>query len=64
MLAGLRDVDAFKGDVTLTEEGVDEIICHARVVRKIHILSRQVYQFTSDVQFGIYINVCVVIGRY
>ena len=43
---------------------MEEIICHARVVRKIHILSRGRYQFTSDVQFDIYIDVRVVIGRY
>ena len=53
MLAGLRDVDSIESDVTFTEFEVEEIICHARVVRKVHILSRGRYQYTSDVQFGI-----------
>ena len=53
MLARLRHVDAIEGDVTLTEEGVKKIICHARVVLKIHILSRARYQFTSEVEFHI-----------
>jgi len=39
MFDRLRDVDAIENEVTLTEEGVEEIICHARVVRKVHILS-------------------------
>jgi len=53
MLAGLRDVNAIECDVIFTEKGVEEIICHARVVRKIHILSRGRFQFTPDVQFDI-----------
>jgi len=40
---------AFERDVTLTEQGVVEINCYARGVRKIHILSRGRSQFTSDV---------------
>jgi len=53
MLAGLRNVNAIKSDVTFTKGGVVEIIGHASVVRKIHILSGDRYQFTSDVQFDI-----------
>jgi len=64
MLARMRDVDAIESDVTLTKYGVEEIICHARVVRKFHILSRGLYQFTPNVQFDISINLRDVIGRY
>ena len=45
MLTGLRDVEAIEIDATLTELGVEEIIGHARVVRKVHILSRGRYQY-------------------
>jgi len=53
MLTCLRDVDAIESDVTFTEEGVEEIICHARVVRKVNIISRARYKLTSDIQFDI-----------
>ena len=53
MLALLPDVDAIESDVTLTEYGVEEVIRLTRVVRKIHILSRGRYQFTSDIVFDI-----------
>jgi len=39
MLTRLRDGDAIESDVTLTEQRVEEIICHAREVRKFHIFS-------------------------
>jgi len=34
----LRYGDAIESEVTLTEQGEEEIICHARGVRKVHIL--------------------------
>ena len=43
---------------------MEEIIGHARVVRKVHILSRGRDQFILDVEFDIENNVRVVIGIY
>jgi len=48
MLTRLSDGDAIESDVTLTEYGVEEIIRHARVVRKLDNLYRGRYQFTPD----------------
>ena len=53
MLALLQDGDAIESDVTLTEEGVEEIICPDREVRKGHKLFRDRNQFTSDIEFDI-----------
>ena len=53
MLTRLRDNDAIDSDVTLTEQTVEEIICHARELRIVHILSRTQNQITSDVEFDI-----------
>jgi len=47
MLTLLRDGDAIETEVTFTEYGVEEIICHARVVCKVDIVSRGRNQFTS-----------------
>jgi len=63
-LARLRYCDAIENDVTLTEQGVEEIIYYARVDRKVHILSRGRDQFISDVEFDIEINVRIFIGWY
>ena len=49
MLARLRDGDAIQSDVTFTEQSVEEIIGHGRVVYKVHILCRTRDQFTPDV---------------
>ena len=57
MLTRLRDVDTIESDVTLTEQGWEEIICHAREVRIVHILSRGLKQFNPNVQFDIEIKV-------
>jgi len=60
----LGDGDAIESDVTLTEQGVEEIIGHDPVVRKIYINSRGTDQFTTDLEFDIEIDVRVVIDRY
>jgi len=49
LLARLRDGDAIESYITMAAQGVEEIICHARVVRKVHIVSGSRYQFTSDI---------------
>ena len=65
VLAGLRDCDAVESDAILTEQWVKEIIGHGRVVRSVHILSRNpIDQFTPDVYFDIETYVGIVIGRY
>jgi len=61
MLTRLRDGDAIESDVTLTEWRLEEIICHAPGVRKVHILSRGRCQFTPDMELDIEINVRIVI---
>ena len=44
---------------------MEEIIGHGRVVRSVHILSRNTGdQFTPDVEFDFETYVCIVIGRY
>jgi len=38
ILTLLRDSDDIESDGTLTKQGAEEIICHAREVRIVHIL--------------------------
>jgi len=64
VLTRLRDGETIDSDVTLTEQGVEEIIGHARVVRKVRMLSRSRDQFTPDDEFDIETKVRVVIGKY
>ena len=53
MFDRLRAGDIVESGVTLTEQGVEEIIGHGRCVRQGHILPRARDQFTSRVDFGI-----------
>jgi len=62
--AHLRDYDAIECDVILTEQTVEEITVHGRVVRSVQILPRTGKQFTPDVEIDIEICVGIVIGRY
>ena len=63
VLARLLDGVAIEYDFTLTEQSLEEIIFHGRVVCKVHIFLRTQDQFTSDVEFDIEIYLCIV-GRY
>jgi len=53
ILTRLRDGDAIENGISLTEQRMEEIICHDLEVRKVHILSRGLGQFNSDVEFDI-----------
>ena len=64
VLARLRDRDAIESDVTLTEQRVEEIIVHRRLVRNVDILPRIGDQFTPNVEFDIEMYVVIFIGRY
>jgi len=65
VFARLRDCDAIEKNVKLAEQWVEEIIGHGRVVRSVHILSRNpVDPFTPDIEFDIETYVVIVIGRY
>ena len=64
LFAGFADGDAIESDGRLNKQRLEEIIGDARDVRKAHILSQGLNQFTPDVEFDIWINLRIVIGRY
>jgi len=64
VLIRLGDGYVIESEVRLSEQTEEEIICQNREIRIVCILSRGRNQFTSDIEFDIYINVCIVIGTY
>ena len=51
VLACLGECEAIEGDVELTEQLVETIYGHGRVVRSVHIIPRTADQFTPEVEF-------------
>ena len=63
----LCDGEAIESEVTLTEQGVEEIICHAREVRIVNIPSRGRDQFNSDLGFisrSMYVSLSAGIKKF